>query len=215
LLDAQAVLRESLIASFAAGLAPQALTTVASQPWPEIIRVSQTYRCESLVLGFSELTQDVVGNRLEQVMSSVDCDVVVLRARTGWQLSGVKRVLVPVGGQGVNDLLRARILGSIRRTGAREITYLRIMPEDTSEQILARSKRELTRFAREEVGEDSHVHVVRNTDVVEEITHHASKADLLVLGLQRRSRRQKVFGHVSLNIAKNTTCGIVMILRRG
>lgn len=213
ILEAQAVLRESFIASHTAGLTPEALTTVALQPSQEIIRVSRTYRCESILLGFSRLTADVVSRELEQIAGAVDCDVVVLRAPQGWRLSRVERVLVPVGGQGVNDLLRARILGSIRRTGAREISYLRVMPERTSREARARSLQELERFAREEGGESSTAQVLCSDNVVEEISRKALEADLLILGLQRKGRQKRVFGDVSLNVAKNTNCGIVMILR--
>jgi nucleotide-binding universal stress UspA family protein len=172
------------------------------------------YRCESILLGFSKLTAEVVSKELEHIASAVDCDVVVLRAPHSWRLSRVERVLVAVGGQGVNDMLRARILGSIRRTGAREISYLRVVPAHTSREALARSEQELVRFAREEGGEGSTAQVVRSDNVVDEIGRHALDADLIILGLQRRSPRKRVFGDVSVSVAKNTNCGIVMILRR-
>lgn len=214
LLDAQAVLGESLIASFAAGMAPEALTTVAPQPWDEIIRVTRTHRCESLVLGFSKFTEDIAGKHLERVMASVDCDVVILRAPQGWRLSDAERVLVPVGGRGVHDRLRARILGSIRRTRPRKVTYLRVVAQDTTEDLFVRARRELTRFAREEAGEHSQVKVVRSGDVVQEIIDHALESDLVTLGLERLGRRQKIFGNMALNIARHTTCGVVMIHKR-
>jgi amino acid transporter len=98
LLNAQAVLGEALTASFAAGLSPEALTTVASPPWTEISRVAQTHRCESMVLGLTHFTEEVMGTHLEDLMSLVDCHFVVLRAPQGWRLSEVQRVLVPIGG---------------------------------------------------------------------------------------------------------------------
>ncbi len=92
LLDTRAVLQEAVTASFAAGLSPEALTTIAPQPWPEIIRVSRVHLCESLLLGLS----DVNSAHLEELISSVACDVVVLHAPPDWQLEAVHRVLVPI-----------------------------------------------------------------------------------------------------------------------
>ena len=83
---------------FAAGLKPEALTTIASEPWGEIVRVADTHRCESLLVGFSSLDESLVGSRLEHLIGKVDCDVVVLRAPRSWQVDHVKRVLVPIGG---------------------------------------------------------------------------------------------------------------------
>ena len=99
LLAAQAVLREAITSSFAAGLSPEALTTIAPQPWSEIIRASRTYRCESLLLGFSNLSEDIMETNLERLASSVECDVVILRAAQNWRFSDVRRILIPVGGR--------------------------------------------------------------------------------------------------------------------
>ena len=215
LLDAQAVLRESLTASFLSGMSPEALTTIAPRPWPEIIRVSRIHRCESILLGFSNFTEEVIENNLEQLMGKVDCDVVVLRAPPGWRLSEVRHVLVPVGGRNVHDQLRARLLGSICRTGRREITFLKIMSEHTSREVCNKARQALSRFAREEVRDNAQVIVLPSNDVAEEITRYATKSDLVILGLQRLSRRRKVFGDITLRIARDTSCGIIMINRRG
>ncbi|MEE8299653.1 MAG: amino acid permease, partial [Thermodesulfobacteriota bacterium] len=51
--NTQRVLKESLSASFGLGLIPEVLTTVATEPWDEIIRVSHAYSCESLLLGLT------------------------------------------------------------------------------------------------------------------------------------------------------------------
>lgn len=215
LLDAQSVLRESLTASFAAGLAPEALTTVASVPWAEIDRVSRIHRCESLLLGLGDLTQDVVGTRVENLMSAVDSDVVILRARGGWHLSGVRRVLVAVGGRGDHDQLRARLLGSLYRTGASEIEFLRVVPENASKEVHNRAQQELHRLAQDELPGYSQVRIIAANDVAGVIARQAEKSDLLILGLQRLSRRRKIFGDLALNIAQKTSCALIMISRRG
>ena len=122
----QSVVREALTASFARGLAPQALTTVSADPWSEIARVVRVHRCESLLLGLSNLTKPGLEGRLEALMGQVSCDVAILRAPPGWLLRNVRSVLVPLGGRGGHDVLRTRLLASIHRLGVRETTLLRV-----------------------------------------------------------------------------------------
>jgi len=215
LLDVQAVLGGALAASFAAGLAPEALTTVSAHPWTEITRVARIHRCESLLLGLTSVNEEVIGTQIENTMSQVDCDVVVLRAKQDWQFSEVRRVLVPVGGRGGHDVLLARLLGSLCRTGAREITFLRVLPQGASDLVVAGARRLLTRFAVDQVPGPSRVEVVRNDSISAEITRRAAASDLVILGSQRLGRRQKLLGDMALRVARDSSCAIILISRRG
>lgn len=212
--DAQDVLRESLTASFAAGLQPEALISVAPVPWTEIGRVARIHRCASLLLGLSDLGETTVENHLERLMSTVDCHVAILRAPPGWSLANVRRVLVPVGGRGSHDELRARFLGSLLRTDSRQITFLRILPADTDARAEKRAIADLRRVVRDKApGAD--FEVVLGDDAVEEIAVRAAHSDLLVLGLQRLSRRRKVFGEFALRVARRVDAPVVMISQEG
>lgn len=216
LVNAQSVLREALTASFAAGLSPEALTTVAPQPWTEIGRVARAHRCESLLLGLSSLTDEWMGTPVEALISSVDCDVVVLRAPQGWRLDGVRQIVVPVAGRGDHDMLRARLLGSLCRAGAREVTFLRVVAPELPDASVAQARRALARLAEDEAPRGStRVEVVRGDSVAAAVTHRAAGSDLVILGLQRLHRRRKAFGSVALRIARETGCAIIMISRRG
>jgi amino acid transporter len=211
----QEVLRQALISSFSGGMAPEALTTIAPQPWSEIARVSLSYHCESLLLGLNDLEDPSAGKHLEKLMSSVDCDVVVLRAPRDWTLSGVKNVLVPMAGKSGHDVLRARLLGSLVRTAPCDVTFFRVVPLTMSTEIFDRAKRELEIMARDEVPGPCRAEVLRSHTVPEEIVRLAEQADLVILGLQRHGRRKKMFGQVALRIAAETRCGIIMISGRG
>lgn len=214
LINSQRVLKESLSASFGIGLKPEMLTTVAHEPWDEIIRVSRSYECESLLLGLTNLneTSEV---KIEYVMSHVDSDVVVLRTTDLWRLSEVKNILVPVRGSGAQDELLARLLGSICRTASPEVTFLKILPEDASWQNTDKARKALFQIAEDQVPNGQFkVVVVKNNNVSEEIISHAKESDLMILGLQRFSRRRKEFGKLPLYIAEQTTCPLLMISRK-
>ena len=55
--DANAVVGQALTASLSAGHRPEALMTIADDPWKEISRVAHSHECESLLVGFSSLQE--------------------------------------------------------------------------------------------------------------------------------------------------------------
>lgn len=212
--NAQLVLRESLTASFSSGLAPEALTTIAQGPWPEIARVAQTHHCQSLLLGLSNFAEQETTQNLEALTNQVDCDVVVLRPpHTAWQVTEVKRVLVPVGGEGKHDALRARLLTSLWRASRPEITFLRILREETETAVVQRTKRSLHRYAQEEAP-GAQVEIVLSNNVAQTVTTHAQEYGLVVLGLGRAEHGRRVFGQIPLQVARQTNCGLIIISRR-
>jgi APA family basic amino acid/polyamine antiporter len=212
--SAQELLGEILSTCFASGVSPEALITVARNPWEEIVRVAKSYGCESLLLGLSDLSGNATASNLEDLMGRVDSDVVVLRAPEGWKLSETRRVLVPVGGAGGHDMLRARLLGSLGRTGDREVTFMRIVSENFSEKAVEKLRRSLLILAGDETPGRCRAEVHRSSRVADLISGRARESDLVILGLQRLGRRQKVVGEVAMKIAQDSRCALIMIGRR-
>ena len=208
--DTHAVLEEAVTASFVAGLSPEALTTIAPEPWPEIVRVSRVHRCESLLLGLSDLNSI----HLEELISSVACDVVVLHTPSNWQLENVKRILVPIRDLGAHDKFRARLLASLCRTGEREVVFLQVLSEGVSEIQRDRAERILGQFAKEEVPGNASALVVRSNTPLEEITQRAKDFDLVVLGLERVGKNRRRFGQLAPVLGQNIDCATIMISRR-
>jgi hypothetical protein len=217
LIDAQSVLRESLTASFTNGLTPEALTTIAQDPFTEISRVARDYRCESILLGFSHVDKQAHGGDLENLISTLDSDIVILRAQPNWTMNSVKRILVPVAGKGAHDELRSRLLSSLCRNSSlsHEVIFLLILPEHLSDEAVERERRELTNLARDEVPAVPLIRVERNSRIVPTISELAGQVDLMVLGLQRFGKYRKVFGQITLEILQQTTCPAIMISHRG
>ena len=217
LIAAQSVLRESLIASFSHGLAPEALTTIAQDPFLEISRVARDHHCESVLLGFSKVVEQIRGGNLEQLISRIDSDVVILRAEPGWTMHAAKKILVPVAGKGSHDELRSRLLSSLHRNSrfSREIIFLRILPEHLSDEEVERERRELENLARDEVPSTPLIRIERSARIVPTIVHLAEQADLLVLGLQRFGRHRKLFGQIAFEILQQTSRPTIMISHRG
>ncbi|MEQ9619103.1 MAG: amino acid permease [Deltaproteobacteria bacterium] len=214
-INAQEVLREAVTASLDIGLSPEALITIAKRPWPEIIRVAETHRCESLLVGLTEFTDKETEKNLEKLINSVNCDVVILRAPHEWHIYEAERILVPVGGRGVHGELLARVLGSISRAGNAEITFLRVLPEKTDWKTLDRARKELFLFAADQaVKGNLKIKVEKADDIANQIMSHVVESDLVILGIQSRGRYKKSFGELTLRIARETNCPILMISRQ-
>jgi amino acid transporter/nucleotide-binding universal stress UspA family protein len=201
----------ALTASFELGHEPETLITVADEPWAEIARVAEEYRCDSLLLGLSRLDDGKGEKRLEDLLNKLKRDVTVVRADESFHPKNAGRILVPIGGKGTHDTLRARMLGSLCRTAEREIVFLRVVPSDTSDAECERARRALQRFGEEETPPGvATAEVIRSDDVVESIVERAAATDLLVLGLMRH-RGKRLFGEVALRIATRTTVPTVML----
>ena len=211
----QAVLRELLRSSVKAGIRVEMLTTVASKPMEEITRVALLHRCESVLLGLSEISKDNHGTHLESLLGNIDANVVVLRSRKNWRLPDVRTILVPIAGRGGHEYLRAQLLGSLLRSANCEVTFLRVLPITAKKAEVRRVERELRRLADDEVHHSRRVEVVMSDDALQTVADRASESDLLILGVQRHGRRKKLFGSFTRQIAQRTSCPIVVISSRG
>lgn len=214
--NTQAALGQTLSASMKQDMYPEALATIAADPWPEIARVANTRDCQSLLLGMSRLDEkSPTAGHLERLMSAVDSDVVVLRAGAEWKLADARRILVPVGGKGYQDELRARMLGSLSRTGEREVTYMRVLTKGVSEAEYHRIERELKRFAQGEAPGFNRVLLVRSENALDEVIRETEQSDLTIIGVQRLGRRKKLFGNFAMQVVQRTTKAVMLISRRG
>ncbi len=211
LINSTRVLKEALSASFAEGFPTEALITVASDVWKEIRRVSRDYRSFAMVLGFTSLAKDTAVSNLEKLIDSVDCDVLILKAPPGWKIREVKKVLIPVGGKGKHGELLARLIGSLYRIGKPEITFLKVMPENTSWKERGKAREDLFFLAENLLTKGNFtVKIVLNNDVAEEIIKHSMDTDLLILGI-RKIGKHKTFSELSLKIARDTLCPLLFI----
>ncbi|MBA2667787.1 MAG: amino acid permease [Trueperaceae bacterium] len=214
--NAQRVVRQSLSAAIELELFPEALTTVASDPWDEIGRVARTHDCEILLLGLSQLDDRATLARVDDLIATVRSDVVILRAPAGWHLERVERVLVPFAGRGDQDRLRARLLGALSRLAHPEVEFLRVLPLDTTDASLARLSRTLAdTLAGRELGRVMSV-CLRSDDPVASVLERSTDVDLVILGLPRRDESRGVLGAMarSLVAALPASCAVLMIHRR-
>ncbi len=209
--DAQSVLGGALNAALEAELRPEALITIHEDPWREIARVANASACESLLLGLGHLDENIMIGPLEWLIDKVAGDVVILRAPPRWKPDEACKILIPARGGRVRSPIRARLLGSLGRTATRDVTYLSVMAEDTRPAVSQRALADLNRMAADEVVGAAHAEVVLSDDVVGSVVAKAAENDVLMLGLHREGRQKGIFGDLMLEIARSTTCPLLII----
>ena len=148
-------------------------------------------------------------------MSGVDSDVVVLRAKPDWKVATAKTILVPVGGKGAQDELRARMLGSLSREAQREVIYLRVIGNSVSDPEALKIEEELERIAMSEAPGFGKVRIIRSNNAIDEVVRQCEQADLTIIGVQRMGKRNKHFGRFAMQIVQKTTHAVMLISRRG
>ena len=187
--------------------------TLAFDPWQEIARIADARECESLLIGFSSLDDYDNVEHIEQLLNNVECDVVVLRAPKDWALSSKTRIIVPVGGRGGHDELRARLLGSLGRAGCTDVRFVQITEERLSDQTRRQRERALRIFAEEETYGTPDCELIESADLVTPLASQAGPDDLIILGL-RHERNKRLFSKLALQVARRTQAATLMLSRR-
>lgn len=152
---------------------------------------------------------------MEDLIGRVAADVVVTRAPERWRLTDARRVLVPIGGRADQSYLRARLFASLSRRGATHLTFLRVVEPGPPDEAARRLEGEVRAMAGDEASGPYDLQIVHSADPGGEIVARAADHDAVVLGMQRRSRHQKVFGDIPLRIARETAVPLILISRRG
>jgi len=214
LVSAQAILGDAMSTALSQGLSPETLITIHDDPWREIARIAGLHRCESILLGVGQKGASLMTGPVEELLRRVHADVLIPRAHPDWDPSTARRLLVPSGGARFQSSMRARLLGSLSRTGNREVTFLRTIPMGTDASVRRRAEHELERLAHDEAPGISKVVVTPATDLLAEVARHAAESDLLILGLERRTRGRPAFGRKVLGLVAATKCPVLMISQR-
>lgn len=216
LADAQKVLNESLGTSLAAGYPADALISIAGDSWARIRQVAHFHECECLLLGLGQLPagEGALSPQLEELIDGVDCDVAIMRVPEGWRLGEARRIVVPIGGKGDEHKLRARVLGSLCRTGARDVHFVTAMSGTSSQAEREDRRAQIDRLARSHVAGRPTVEVVCDDDPVAALARATAGADLVVLGLRGDGGRRRVTSRISLAIASQASCASLLLSSR-
>jgi len=210
------VLRRSMEVSLQAGVRVECMATIAANPWGEIERVARAHRCAMTLLGMADLSNESTRSRIEELISRLPGNMALVRMKPDWQPKNVRRVLVPIGGRGVHNTLRARLLTALRWQAPDqfEVRYLIVVPETTSESEGKRLKALWSKLVMDECDAPSDVHVVPSQDVAAAVIDQSADCDLILLGMGREGRQRRVIGSVVSKVINATDRAVLMISQR-
>lgn len=206
------VIFEGLQASMEASVQADTLITVAKDPWKEIERVARTHRCQTLLLGPGDFSDEKTTQKLENLITQVPCDVVVLRQPyTGWKISEARKVLIPVAGFDKHDLLRARITASLWRNFRPEITFMQILPENATNAEIRKQRRLIQKFGEEIIPTGFKSSVILSNNVRQTLIQETARHNLMIMGLGRLMPGDKAFGPIPMEIIQHTQTAVIFI----
>ena len=211
----QKAMFKAITTSVSAGLQPDTLTTIAEEPWTEMARVAKFHRCRSILIGLSNISNLQIRKDIENLVKTVECDVVIFRQPfSGWKISDVKKILVPVAGFAKHDLLRARILASLWRENHPLVSFVQILPTSTSTDIVAKSRKKLHSFASQIIPEKTDSRIYLDDNPKELLISLSKKSDFVILGLSKSGPNRPVLGDLPIALATDTSCGLIFISRK-
>ncbi len=208
--DTEKLLSEGLKKTLEAKARPRLLVTISEDPWREILRVADEYNCESVLMGMDSFEEQKHVNKYSSLLLDLTCDIILLKARTGWNLSKVKNILVPVAGDSGHDTLRARLLSSLCRRNERNVRYVRVVPEQTSDGECDRIQSWLRQRASDETPIDPETRIIRSDDPTASLVREAGKNDLVILGVNR-SKKGRLVGDVGMKLGGGRTWSTILI----
>ena len=210
----QSTISRLLTTSTRLGIRTETLVTLGVQPMEEIARVARLHRCQSVLLGLSAISENAKESSSENLLSLLQADVVIVRAPKSWHLTERQRILVPVGGRGGHDHLLVRLLASLARQQQCDVTFVRVIPSDSSQRDHRKAARELRRMAGHNYAGIHQCEIIRSDDPVAAIVEAATEMTLLILGVQRIDRRKRLLGTFTRRIAQQTLCPLIVISSR-
>lgn len=211
--DMAQILTTSLEAAMNAQVQVETMVSISDNHWHEIVKVSHIHRSSMVFMGLTKIMSDDHKSQLERTFSRMNCHIGLLRISKDWELKDMKRILVPVGGNTVHNALRARFINSIIQfiNPNIVINYLLILPESTTllQQNLRRKVWQNLVF-----GETNHpfeLIILLGGDVSKKLIETVVETDLVLLGLNYKSKKKRVFGKIISSIIEETYVPILII----
>ena len=204
----QSTIGKLLSTSARLGIRTETLVTVGPEPIEEIARVARLHRCQSVLLGLSEITEDAKECPTETLLGRLDADVVIVRAPKNWHLVERQRILVPVGGRGGHDHLLVRLLASLARQQQCDVTFIRVISADSTEYERRRAAKELRRMAGQNFSGAYECQVICHDHAIDAIVEATEGVGVLILGVQRIDRRKRLFGTFTRQVAQRDTLSL-------
>ena len=217
--DGSSALGNALVRTRREGVETELILTVAPEPWGEIARLAREQEVNSVLLGMAQAPETEAGleeagdprHPLDRMLEQLPCDVALLHAPPEFDLSRVRRVLLPLSGENHHARLRARIIGTLARKGLDELHFVRVIDPETSREAGARMLSDLRTFVQDEARGRGTAEVIRSAEAIPEIMRQAADYDLLILGSTRPRGGRSRIGGLLARMVRDAPCPVLIL----
>jgi nucleotide-binding universal stress UspA family protein len=157
-------------------------------------------------LGYKKDEDPLENSVIHRVINRQPCDIAILKSDTE-EIPSFHRILLAIGGQEVHDHLKARIIHCISKEGEDEVTFLRIVPEDSGQSVYRKATESLKRSAKMYNLPQANIKVEEHSQPAEAISALSDQHDFLILGMRRGGwLKSFFFGMIAQQITGQVKC---------
>jgi amino acid transporter/nucleotide-binding universal stress UspA family protein len=180
----------------------------------EIVQVAKETGCQLILLGYKKDEDPLENSVIHRVINRQPCDVAILKSDSE-EMPSFRRILLPVGGQEIHDHLKARIVNCLAQEEENEVTFLKVIPEDSSRSLIRKAEELLMRTAKMYSIPQARIEVVQHSHAAEAITASSHHHDFLILGMRKGAwLKSFFFGMIAQQITGQVRCPTLLTKTR-
>jgi amino acid transporter/nucleotide-binding universal stress UspA family protein len=204
--EAQSIMNKAQKIAFELRVPHTFLMKIGRSVAAEIVQVARENVCQLILLGYKKDEDPLENSVIHRVINRQPCDVAILKSDSE-EIPSFRRILLSIGGQEVHDHLKARIVNCFSKEGENEVTFLRVLGEDSGRLTFKRAEESLKSTAKMYNLPEANTKVVLHSDVAEAIATHANQNDLLILGMRKGAwLKSFFFGKIAQQITGQVRC---------
>jgi len=205
------LLRQAIREAAAHGVTARGVVEVAREVHEGLISAAASQRAELLLVGYEEKAPGTARGEhyfdklVEKVARGTAVDLIAAKFRK----PHIASILMPVLG-GVNLPVSGMLLRSILRDSPAAVTFIRaVAPDADAEAELADLRAVLAAYELDELGEPE---IVAAAEPQAAIIERANQFDLAIIGAERPTLVEVLFGNMAERIVSQATCSTFLVL---
>lgn len=204
------LLRQAINVAQQEGFGARGVVEVAREVHTGLISAATTQHADLVLVGYSDIEgpDDKMERRFDRIMHKVargtDADLIVAKIRQ----REVHEVLMPLlSGENLR-ISKMALQAVLRQTGA-SVQFVRaVTPDADREAQLADLHDVLVKYGMSELGD---ANVIVASDPQSAIIEHANDFDMTILGAERPTVLEALFGSMAERIASQAKCSVLLV----
>jgi APA family basic amino acid/polyamine antiporter len=204
--EAQSIMNKAQKIAFDLQVPHSFLMKIGRSVAAEIVQVAKENACQLILLDYKKDEDPLENSVIHRVINRQPCDVAILKSDSE-EIPSFRRILLSIGGQEVHDHLKARIVHCLSQEEENEVTFLKVIAEDSAMSVIRKTEESLKSTAKMYNIPEAKTEVVQHSDIAEAIAMHANQHDFLILGMRKGAwLKSFFFGMIAQQITGQVRC---------